>query len=332
MRCNHCNAELPDNTVGICPYCGSVIGSVSAGGAQSFRQPAGGMNGTYGAQAPGQTPVSQQQAGGMNGMYGTQAPGQTSVPQQPAGGMNGMYGTQAPGQIPVPQQQASDVQQTKKRSGGRSFGSLIIRYIVGFVLVALVAAGLGIFHQHSSFLSKGKTINLDEKLASGEGYPMNEFVHVDAAFILDQFAELDSTLNYISTGKDTYYVIVLKNNDLIAVKAASKDHIALLDQGAKDTLSYLNDTLEYFEDIPIEGKLIEFDNYEIKGFFDEYIQDSGLAGSGSNLTPRHYVIDMTAVRGINVLLYIVAPLAAVAILIIVIIKKRKAAAEQTVTG
>ncbi len=240
----------------------------------------------------------------------------------------GTYETPVPGGTPDPvRQPAPSGAKTRRKAGGRAIGT-VLRYVIGFAVLALVAVGMNIVHQHGSFLSEGDTVDLDEKLAAGEELPMNEFVRLEATFILDTFASADNTLNGVSTGKDTYYVIVLKNQDVIAAKAASKDHIAVLDKGTQDSMDYLNKKLASFDDIPLEGKLVRMDNTELKGFFDEAMTAYGFRDADSLVTPRYLVLDMTAVRVANVLLYLVVPAAAVILAVVgtvLIRKKRKAA-------
>ena len=156
---------------------------------------------------------------------------------------------------------------------------------------------------------------------------MGEFVRVEASFVLDAFASENNTINGITSGEDFYYCIILKNNHAIAVKAASKDDIALLDKATQDSVAYLNDELDYFDDIPLEGKLVKLTGTELKGYFDEMTEGYGFNDADSRISPQYYMIDMTAARTGNVLLYIVAPIAGVvliAVVVVLVLRKRKA--------
>ena len=210
--------------------------------------------------------------------------------------------------------------------------SIVLRLVGGFAIIALLAVGFNFFHQHSSFLSKGETVDMDALLEENKAFPVGEFVHVDAPFVLDQFASEESTINGVTSGKDCYYYVVLKSGYAVAVKAGSLDDIAVLDKGSEDTLAYLNDELDMFEDIPINGKLTEMTEKELIQYFDEFTEDYGFNDADSSVQPAHYVIDMTAARGENVLIYIIIPLAVIVIVIVAVsrarkLKKKKAALE-----
>ena len=208
--------------------------------------------------------------------------------------------------------------------------SLLIGLIAGTVatllglIVGLLAVGFNFFHQHSSFLSKGETVDMDALLDEGKDFPVGEFVHVEAPFILDQFASEKSTINGVTSGEDTYYYVILNSRTAIAVKAASVDDIAVLDQGADDTYAYLNDELDMFDDIPIEGKLVKMTDQELIQYFDEFTEDYGFNDADSTIKAEHYIIDMTAARGENVLFYIIIPLVVLVVVIVIISRVRKA--------
>ncbi len=317
MRCMNCNAELPADSI-TCPYCGAALGGKTGNETQN------GVSGAYQAPAyDAQQPVQN----GVSGAY--QAPAYDA--QQPAqNGVSGAY--QAPAynaQQPVQNGAWSGKKKTRGRFAGR-----ILYYVIGFAVIALIAVGLNVFHQHASFLSKGETVNLDDRLAAGEDYLLKEFVHVDAAFVLDTFASEDNTINGISTGKDSYYVIVLQNFDAIAVKAASADHIAALDKATQDAMDFLDDKVDSVDDTPLEGKLVKMDDSELKGYFDEAMDAYGFTDSDSGVTPRYYVLDMTAARAGNVLLFIVVPAAAVILLAVgaVLFRKKRKAAKAEVSA
>lgn len=218
--------------------------------------------------------------------------------------------------------------ENKKSTGGRlKFG--LFRFVIGLIIIALIAVGLNVIHQHSSFFAKGETINLDEKQGKKEDYPLNEFVHADVLAVIDVFARRNSSLNGIPTGQDTFYLVVLRNLDLIAVKASSADDIAILNKGVE---AYLNrnvadnasDTI-----IPIEGKLIDMKmvDYRVKTAFDNALNHVNVKSAfDGTVNPRRYIIDMTAARVSNVLIYVVIPVVVVILLIagtVLIVKKRK---------
>ena len=60
--------------------------------------------------------------------------------------------------------------------------------------------------------------------------------------------------------------------------------------------------------------------------FDEYVTDLGLDGPDSTVRPQKFVLDMTAARTENVLLYIILPvgLVAAALVVVAVVHKRRA--------
>ncbi|MBQ7637380.1 MAG: hypothetical protein IJS90_00590 [Clostridia bacterium] len=199
------------------------------------------------------------------------------------------------------------------------------RFILGFVIVALIAVGFNFIHQHSSFLSKGETVNMDDLLKAKEDFPVGEFVHVDAAFVMDCFASEESKINGITSQMDSYYLVILKSRYAVAVKAASVDDIAVLEKGLQDTLDYMDEKIDTFDDVPLEGKLVEMTDSELIRYYDEYSDECGFNDADSQIKVEHYMIDMTEIRTDKFLIYIGLPVAvlAVAAIVIVVIRKKK---------
>ena len=214
----------------------------------------------------------------------------------------------------------------KKSGKGAAVLALIGRYLIGFLLVALAAGMMNVFHQHSDFLTRGESLDLTEHADFGSGVPVGEFVRVKASFILDKIATETDTMNGISTSEDSYYCVILNSGDAIAVKAASVNTIAVLDKGQNETLDYLAGELDYFDDIPLEGKLIRMTNTELIRYFDNYVADMGFDDQDSAIHPQKVVLDMTATRTENILLYIVLPIgiAVAALIVVAVVRKRHA--------
>ena len=207
----------------------------------------------------------------------------------------------------------------------------VFRIVVGLLVVAFFTFGFNLLHQHASFLTKGDTVDMDAILEEGGEYPVGEFVHAEAMFILDAFASEESKTNGITSKKDVYYYVILNNRDAVAVKVGSKDLIAIMDKGTQDTFDYLDEKIDYFDDIPVEGKLKRLTDAELIGYFDEASDEYGFNGENSKITPRYYVIDATELRMEKVLLYIVLPLAViigVAVIAAAVSRKRKKAKQQ----
>ena len=312
MTCRYCGAEMPEGEAR-CPACGALDPYYTAAPAEAPTENTEPAADVPVDDVPADAPAAEAPAAPQNPYAAPNAGEYRASAQNAPENASGTFAPSDPTAAPAPQ----------KKAKGAAL-AIVLRLVGGLLIVALVAVGFNFFHQHSSFLSKGETVNLDDLLEAGEDYPLGEFVHVDAPFILDQFATEKSTINGITSGEDTYYYVILKSRIAVAVKAASVDDIAVLDQGADDTYAFLNDELETFDDIPIDGKLVRMTDTEILQYFDEYTDDYGFNDADSTIKAEHYIIDMTAARGENVLFYIIIPLAVIVIAIVIISRVRKA--------
>ena len=312
MTCRYCGAEMPEGEAR-CPACGALDPYYTAAPAEAPTENTEPAADVPVDDAPADAPAADAPAAPQN-PYAAPNAGEYRAPAQNAPeNTSGAYAPSDTAPAPAPQ----------KKAKGAAL-AIVLRLVGGFLIVALLAVGFNFFHQHSSFLSKGETVDMDALLDEGKDFPVGEFVHVDAPFILDQFASEKSTINGVTSGEDTYYYVILKSRTAIAVKAASVDDIAVLDQGADDTYAYLNDELDMFDDIPIEGKLVKMTEKELIQYFDEFTEDYGFNDADSTIKAEYYIIDMTAARGENVLIYIIIPLAVLVVVIVIISRVRKA--------
>ena len=327
MNCRYCGQPMPDGAER-CPACGALDPYFTVG--TPAQQPGDAPVQNQAAAPNTDAPAQGQYTAPTQGQYTPPTQGQYTPPTQ------GQYTPPAQGQYAAPAapqntEFAAQVQKAQRKNKGSAIGFTIGRIVVGLIVIALVAGGFNLFHKHASFLSQGETVNLDELLAKGEDYPVGEFVHVDAPFVLDVFAKEENTMNGVTSSEDYYYLIMLQNNAAIAVKAGSVDDIAVLDKGTDDSIAYLNKEIEMFDDIPLDGKLTKLTDSKITQYFDEAVQEYGFKDADSKIKPEYYVIDMTAARAGNVLLFIVLPVAVIIAVIVVISivrkKKKKAAAQ-----
>ena len=293
MKCRFCGQPKPDGAER-CPHCGA-LDPVFAGSAQNGTAPAR-EEPSVPDESPETIPESPE-----------------NVPESDLPAQDGNV---------LQTEQTAPAAPKKARSGAWYLG---LRFVIGLIIVALVTGGYNFIHQHSSFLSKGETVNMDELLKAGEDFPVGEFVHVDAAFVLDCFASEESRINGITSQKDSYYYVILNSRYAVAVKAAAVDDIAVLEKGMQDTLDYLDEKIDSFDDVPLEGKLVKMTDSKLTGYFDEYTEECGFNDADSKIKAVHYMIDMTEVRADKFLHYVGLPVAviAVAVIVAVVVKKKK---------
>ena len=225
---------------------------------------------------------------------------------------------------------------TRKRSGGmKSFGIGFLRIVIWMVVIAIIAAASNYFHQHSSALTKGKTIDLMETVKETGEEPIGEFVSMEAV-VLSSFATEENTLNEMTTSKDTYYVIMREDYGIMGVKVGDSNDTARLEKGVDDFLAVVMGESENLDRVPIEGKLEKFDSPKLQGFYDEVVDELGLSDD-EEITILYEVIDMTELRSDKVVLFILIPVLAIGAVIFAVItahrnKKKKNAAGNTPFG
>ena len=148
---------------------------------------------------------------------------------------------------------------------------------------------------------------------------------------LGNYAETQHKINgIIPAGKEEHYIVWLDNNAALSITVKNKKTINKLNSIIDDTWDYLDgvsDTLP--SSITIEGQVNTMDS-ELKGYYDDYLEDMGFADSGF---PIYYVtVDNTDTRAtgwliVGVLLVIGIGCLVGMISIIKAIKREKAAAE-----
>ena len=223
----------------------------------------------------------------------------------------------------------------KKRGIPGTILYIILRVVLAFAVVAVIAGVSNFFHSNSKFLQARDAVNLNEIIASGEEFPEGEFVTLQVYYPIGNYAESKSSLTVgsdsngggFTSGVDQYYMILLEDSTLMSLKISNTEDIKALDElntllGETDDWASLPDYVE------VTGKLTTLTDPEIVSFYEEALGYLDLTTSDSNV--RMYLLDATEIPGSNMLLFagiIVGVILLIILAVTLISRKKKKAAQ-----
>lgn len=198
---------------------------------------------------------------------------------------------------------------------------MLLMFVMAFVM----------FVGDSDYLLGKEARDVMDYADDGVAPPKGIHIKVNVDACLGNYAETQHKINgIIPAGKEEHYIVWLDNNAALSITVKNKKTINKLNSIIDDTWDYLDgvsDTLP--SSITIEGQVNTMDS-ELKGYYDDYLEDMGFADSGF---PIYYVtVDNTDTRAtgwliVGVLLVIGIGCLVGMISIIKAIKREKAAAE-----
>ena len=220
--------------------------------------------------------------------------------------------------------------ETKKTNKASTGVFLILRVVLGFILVAVFAAGSNFLHANSKLLRTTKTKDLNEILQNGEEYPVGEFVSLKVWFPLGAYAEESSTISYghsneggLTSGTDYYYVVYLEDQTFMSLKLSNNEDIKAIDKIFDDLMEM--ESIESADDLSsyvLSGKLTTLTDDEIIGYYKEALSDMDFDPNGENV--RLYVLDTTAIPTQNIIILVVCVAAVIgAVYLIFRLQKKK---------
>ena len=220
--------------------------------------------------------------------------------------------------------------ETKKTNKGGTALFLILRVVLGFILVAVFAAGSNFLHANSKLLRTTKTKDLNEILQNGEEYPVGEFVSLEVWLPLGAYAEESSTISYghsneggFTSGTDYYYVVYLEDQTFMSLKLSNNEDIKAIDKIFDDLMEM--ESIESADDLNsyvLSGKLTTLTDDEIIGYYKEALSDMDFDPNGENV--RLYVLDTTAIPTQNIIILVVCVAAVIgAVYLIFRLQKKK---------
>lgn len=218
-----------------------------------------------------------------------------------------------------------------KVSVTKSIGNYIVYAIISIIVVACVASAMRYVHANNEFLTKGETLNLNEYIRDGKPLPIGEYVSLNVKFPLGAYATHTGSFSVYNaafdSSKDYYYAVFLEDYTIMTLKLSRQEDIDALDADASKlgkTLNFLGaDMILKFNmggKHTVSGKLVNMENSELLSMYKDMVKSIG--GKPDSEVVRYIVLDTTAVRVQNVLIYIVAPIAGFIILLVVILLVR----------
>lgn len=223
---------------------------------------------------------------------------------------------------------------SKKGRIGSAIGSYLLYAIVLVIFLALFSGGENLLHQNSKLFQGGKSIDLNEVIASGKELPMDEFVHLDLKAVAGQYAtNTSSNETYgakFKSGVDYYYLVLLEDLRVMTVITSDPKDVAALDE-LSEALDQYDGSDSIFENAgfpshTFTGKLVKLTNDQIIGYYKQAASVAGVDASPFEVTM--IALDATAVRTDQVLLYAGVPLAAIVLAIILVRRSKKKQREE----
>ena len=205
-------------------------------------------------------------------------------------------------------------------------GKRILTAIAGIVAVGLIAwlvtNGTRYFNEHNSMQREAK-IALEDYIQSGKDFPVNEYVSLEARWVIGPFAEetSTSTTNGIkaTSGVAEYYFVVLEDGTYMALKTENAKEIETLDRMTDWLLSVEGYPMKG-ETLKVQGKLREIKDKDLLSLYRTNIL-SVFGISASDPSVRFLYLDTTTGR--EAPYYIIGGVIAAAIIVLIIANKSK---------
>jgi len=166
-----------------------------------------------------------------------------------------------------------------------------IKYIFWSVFFIVITLLYGGFYGR---VILGSAVLFEEAIQNGTA-KQDMFTYIDAKCVLDSYATTKHTTNFIPTGTDEHFIIVLENGDLISASVDKKKKIQALKEIR--SVSYKTGvcmTEEVVTPVRITGFLFTFDP-QIRDSFYNHIERKGLNDGNRNIYSLE--LDGTWTRG-----------------------------------
>lgn len=218
------------------------------------------------------------------------------------------------------------------RSGARYIGKTIVTLVILLILGGIY----GIIHTNNGFLVRGKTEDLTGYLTGNqEELPVGKYVRLERYIPVGEYASEETTHYTFFVDNNRYYVILLEDMTILSARISSKNDAMILDQWS-ESFRKSHDKMDFSVNngLILTGKLTRLTNQKVIEYFEKAANLIGFP-VGSKAV-RYLLLDATAVRVGNVLLYLVLPFVLLVCLLILFLKldkkrrqekQRKAAAE-----
>ncbi|MBQ4451788.1 MAG: hypothetical protein II912_05385 [Clostridia bacterium] len=178
-------------------------------------------------------------------------------------------------------------------------GKRILGAIVGIIAVGLIAwlvtNGTRFLNANNSMQREAKTA-LEDYIDGNQDLPMNEYVSLEARWVIGPFAEetTTSTTNGIkaTSGVSEYYFVVLKDMSFMALKTENTREIETLDR-MTDWLLGVDGFPMNGETLKVQGKLKKMTDKDLLSLYRTNLM-SVFSVSSTDSAVRYVYLDTTA--------------------------------------
>ena len=217
---------------------------------------------------------------------------------------------------------------------GRFIASYLVYIVVALVVLGMISGGQGWLHAHNRFLRQGDAPSLNDTIARGEDFPMGEFVKLDVKGVLGSYAtNTASTESFgasFESGKDHYYAVVLEDMRIMTIIASDKEEMRQLDALSDAVAAYDGDEGVFsdaeFPSYTIVGKLETLTDQEVLTYYNRALESIGIRSDNADITT--IALNATSPRLTNILLYFVAPIAALILVVVLARRSQKRREEE----
>ncbi len=161
------------------------------------------------------------------------------------------------------------------------------------------------FAGYHDYMLHGKPLNIN-KLLYEKKYDMdskdimNQFASITLNSCLGSFATEKHTFYFIPTGESTYYLTLLDDNSIMAVKVKNQKDVDTLEKMTSET--YASSKFYSKETITLEGRIETITSGEIQKYYDEALVKLGVKDEKGSKTDngikmRYICLNATENRG-----------------------------------
>ena len=195
------------------------------------------------------------------------------------------------------------------------------------ICIAVLLIALGLIPQYYAVLKKKNPANLNQIVIdsdgnlAGENILHEEVVQYTINSSLGAFAESKWRIYGIPFGRKVHYAIMLEDNSILVVEVKKKSDIALLDKISKET--YESKDLVANTKLPVQGKVHQITDHDLKKYYDEGLQSIGITGEKEgNIKIRYLAIDASVNRSHVMTIIIIMVFASITGIVLEIVLSR----------
>ena len=174
-----------------------------------------------------------------------------------------------------------------------------------FAGILALLFGIMTFVFYHDYMMHGKPVNInkllyEEKNNLDSNEITGEFASITLNSSLGSFATEKHTFYFIPTGESTYYLTLLDDNSIMAVKVKDQKDVDTLEKMTSET--YASSNFYSKETITLEGQINTITSGEIKQYYDQALVKLGVKDENGSIPDnkikmRYICLDATENRG-----------------------------------